>query len=75
MTILKLHDEANVLFSDRNPFADPQALTLTDLIERIDRLPGCSPRERREISSALRTLARWFRLPPEAVPANLQFIR
>jgi len=58
-----------------NPFADPAALTLADLIEAIGDHPDCSPRERRELRSALCSLAKWFGLPPSTVPANLQYIR
>ncbi len=58
-----------------NPFTDPAALTLADLIESLVDHPACSPRERRELCSALRSLAKWFGQPPSTVPANLHYIR
>lgn len=58
-----------------NAFADPNAPTVADLLASVDGNPQLSPRQQREIRSALKAMAGWFRLPPEAIPANLSFLR
>lgn len=62
-------------FDSPNPFADPEGPSLAGLITVIEGHAEASPRARREICSALRSLAKWFNLPPSAVPANRQHIR
>ena len=58
-----------------NPFAETQGPNLADLIEAVEAARDCTPLARREMCSALRSLAKWFDLPPSAMPANMQYIR
>ena len=74
MTSTKVHD-GMLMNTEHNPFADPNAPTLAWVIDRLQTLEVCDVRDKRELCSALRTLARWFDLPPGAVPAHPAFVR
>ena len=61
--------------SSNNPFADPSLISFAELQQKIwinDRL---SYARRREISSAINTVAAWFNLPLDMIPASTSFLR
>ena len=58
-----------------NPFADPDLISLSDLIELIDARRDIDHLKRRDMGSAIRTLGKWFGLPLEMIPASAAFIR
>lgn len=58
-----------------NPFVDPAALTLQDVIDKLPSADTISPRQQREISSALNSTASWLQRPLSGVPANHDFLR
>ena len=61
--------------SPANPFADPAQPTLQDGIGCIDRDMSLSPRTRRELTSAIHSLALWLNRTPAEIPANHVFLR
>ena len=50
-----------------NPFADPDLISLSDLIELIDARRDIDHLKRRDMGSAIRTLGKWFGLPLEMI--------
>ncbi len=75
MSLHNAHENDEMTSRAGNAFADPNAPTVADLLTCVDGNPQLSPRQQREICSALKALGKWFRLPPEAIPANLSFLR
>jgi hypothetical protein len=58
-----------------NQFADPALPTLADVIKRIKNAQDLSAARKAGIRSAAKTAARWFDMPPSAVPAHPEFLR
>ena len=58
-----------------NPFADPDLPSLADLRIRIEAMHNLPLLRRRDMASAIRTLAGWFNLPEENIPASAKYIR
>lgn len=59
--------------TSRPAFATPP--TLADLLDRVLQDERLSPDRRRDVGSALRTLARALRREPAAIPANPRFLQ
>jgi integrase len=59
----------------RNPFADTASLTLADVLERVAAAGGLTPRQKREIASAVNSTALWLHRTPAEIPANHDFLR
>jgi integrase len=57
------------------PIYDPKLPSLADLRQRIEARHDLSFLRRRDMASAIRTLAGWLNLPEENVPASAKFIR
>jgi len=58
-----------------NPFVSRDALTLADVLNAIEATPDLKLQERRDMSSALRSVARWFNRELSEIPANYEFLR
>jgi hypothetical protein len=59
----------------RNQFADPTLLTFADLATNIENAEDLSAARKAAIRSAISTAARWFIMPPSAIPAHPEFLR
>ncbi|MCZ8335437.1 MAG: tyrosine-type recombinase/integrase [Rhodobacteraceae bacterium] len=57
------------------PIYDPALPSLADLRQRIEARHDLPLLRRRDMASAIRTLAGWFNLPEENVPASTKYIR
>lgn len=57
-----------------SPFVRSEQMMLSDALEMLDHLANMSPTRRRDLKSALRTLARLIGSPVEAVPANINWL-
>ena len=57
------------------PIYDPKLPSLADLRQTIEACHDLPIVRRRDMASAIRTLAGWFSLPEENVPASAKFIR
>jgi hypothetical protein len=57
-----------------NPFADSAALTLQHMLDRVATDPGVTERQKREISSAVNSTARWLHRTLAEIPANHAFL-
>ena len=61
--------------SNQNPFADPSLISFTELQQKIWANDELSYPRRREIASAINTVAAWFKLPLDMIPASTSFLR
>ena len=59
----------------RNPFADPDSLTLADVLARVAAADGLTLRQKREIASAVNSAALWLHRTPAELPANHEYLR
>ncbi len=59
----------------QTPIYDPALPSLADLRQRIEARHDLPLLRRRDMASAIRTLASWFSLPEENVPASAKYIR
>lgn len=59
----------------RNAFADPVGPTLENVLERAASADSLTPRQRREISSAVNSAALWLHRTPAEIPANHGYLR
>jgi integrase len=59
----------------RNQFVDPALLSLADVMTQIERANGLAAPRKAAIRSAVKTAARWFNMPPSAIPAHPDFMR
>jgi integrase len=59
----------------KNQFADPALPTLADVAAQIQKAGDLSATRKASVRSAINTAARWFNLPPSAVPAHPEFLR
>ncbi|MBS4010295.1 MAG: tyrosine-type recombinase/integrase [Roseovarius sp.] len=57
-----------------NPFITGETPTLSDVIERIDGMTDLKPTRRRDLKSALQSIARMLGKPPDRVPANINWM-
>lgn len=57
------------------PIYDPELPSLADLRRQIEARHDLPLLRRRDMTSAIRTLAGWFKLPEENVPASAKYIR
>ena len=57
------------------PIYDPELPSLADLRRQIEARHDLPLLRRRDIISTIRTLAGWFKLPEENVPASAKYIR
>ncbi len=53
----------------------PALPSLQDLLDRVRQDPDLAATRRRDLASALNALAKWFRLPPGALPASPKGLR
>jgi integrase len=67
--------QAEVLRQSSNPFLASDAPTLADVINGIEANDSLSESRRRDICSAVRTLARLLNKSPEEVPASPSWLR
>jgi hypothetical protein len=58
-----------------NPFADPASLTLEDVLKRVAAAQNLTPRQKREITSAVNSTALWLHRTPAEIPANHEYLR
>ena len=61
--------------SNNNPFADPSLISFAELQQKVWENDTLSYPRRREISSAINTVAAWFNLPLDMIPASTSFLR
>ena len=61
--------------SSNNPFADPSLVSFAELQQKIWVNDELSYPRRREIASAINTVATWFKLPLDMIPASTSFLR
>ena len=61
--------------SGKNPFADPSLISFAELQAKVLVNDTLSYPRRREMASAINTVAAWFNLPPDMVPASTSFLR
>ena len=54
--------------ADTNPFADLAVISLATLKERVEDDRSVDLLRRREICSAITTVAKWLNMPPEMIP-------
>jgi hypothetical protein len=59
----------------RNQFVDPALPTLANVAAQIQKAEDLSAARKASVGSAINTAARWFNLPPSAVPAHPEFLR
>lgn len=57
-----------------NPFITDETPTLSDVIEQIDGMSDLKPTRRRDLKSALKSIARMLGKTPERVPANIDWM-
>jgi hypothetical protein len=60
---------------DTNPFADLTVISLATLKERVEEDRSVELLRRREICSAITTVAKWLNMPPEMIPAAMSYLR
>ena len=60
---------------DPNPFADLTMISLATLKERVEEDRSVELLRRREICSAITTVAKWLNMPPEVIPAAMSYLR
>ena len=60
---------------DPNPFADLTMISLATLKERVEEDRSVELHRRREICSAITTVAKWLNMPPEVIPAAMSYLR
>ena len=60
---------------DPNPFADLTVISLATLKERVEEDRSVELLRRREICSAITTVAKWLNIPPEMIPAAMSYLR
>jgi integrase len=65
----------NQISEIRNPFTAPGALTFADLIAAIEINQTLGWSKRRDLCSALRSVASWLNRAPAEVPASAEFVR
>ena len=63
------------LQATRNPFVGPETPTFADLIALIEKDEELIAQKRRDVLSALRTLARLIEKEPSEIPANARWLR
>lgn len=63
------------LQANRNPFVGPETPTFADLIALIEKDEELIAQKRRDVLSALRTLARLIEKEPSEIPANARWLR
>ena len=63
------------LDSGRNPFADPAALTLGDVLAIITAVTTLTARQKGEIISAVNSSALWLQRTPGEISANHEYLR
>ena len=69
-------DQEGVITMTKTSKIDPSApRTFADVIELIQKVDGLSKSRRRDLISALRSMAKFFDLRPEEVPANTYWLR
>ena len=61
--------------SSNNPFADPSLISFAELQQQVWLNDKLSYPRRREIASAINTVATWFKLPLDMIPASTSFLR
>ncbi len=61
--------------SNNNPFADPSLISFAELQQKVWVNDELSYPRRREIASAINTVATWFKLPLDMIPASTRFLR
>ncbi len=61
--------------SGGNPFADPAGFTLEDVLNRVAAAENLTPRQKREIASAVNSTASWLHCTPAEIPANHEYLR
>ena len=61
--------------SSKNPFANPSLISFAELQQKIWVNDELSYPRRREIASAINTVATWFKLPLDLIPASTSFLR
>ena len=61
--------------ADPNPFADLTVISLATLKERVEEDRSVALLRRREICSAITTVAKWLNMPPEMIPAAMSYLR
>ena len=61
--------------SSNNPFADPTLISFAELQQKVWVNDKLSFPRRREIASAINTVATWFKLPLDMIPASTSFLR
>ena len=61
--------------SNQNPFADPSLISFAELQQKVWANDELSYPRRREIASAINTVAGWFKLPLDMIPASTSFLR
>ena len=59
----------------RNPFADPAALTLGDVLACVAAADTLTARQKGEIISAVNSTALWLQRTPAEIPANHEYLR
>jgi integrase len=59
----------------RNQFSNPALPTLADVAAQIQKAEGLSVTRKASVRSGINTAARWFNMPPSAVPAHPDFLR
>jgi hypothetical protein len=60
---------------DTNPFADLSVISLAQVKERVETDQSVELLRRREICSAITTVAKWLNIPPEMIPAAMSYLR
>jgi site-specific recombinase XerD len=58
----------------KDAFADPDGLTLQDVLGRVASAEGLNPRQKREALSALNATALWLHRTPAEIPASHEFL-
>ena len=61
--------------SNQNPFADPSLISFAEMQQKVWANEKLSYPRRREIASAINTVAGWFKLPLDMIPASTSFLR
>ena len=61
--------------SNQTPFADPSLISFAEMQQKVWANDELSYPRRREIASAINTVAGWFKLPLDMIPASTSFLR
>ena len=61
--------------SNQNPFSDPCLISFAEMQQKVWANEELSYPRRREIASAINTVAEWFKLPLDMIPASTSFLR